>query len=97
MDTTAPLPVSRHSAARDWHKHEKHWLHGLFGAAVVLPALAFADGMRGGKVAIVLYWEPKLAAVQILGWSLLTALFWYRRAPSACSSPASSPSRGCSL
>ncbi len=67
-----PRPATADPPPRD------RWLHGLLAATVVLPALAFAYGTEGGRVAFVLYREPKLAAVQVLGWTLLAALAWRR-------------------
>jgi hypothetical protein len=56
----------------------KSLLGGLLFATVVAPALVFLYGKWDGQVAFVLYREPKLAAMQILGWSLLAALAWRR-------------------
>jgi O-antigen ligase len=56
----------------------KNLLDGLLFATVVAPALVFLYGTWDGQVAFVLYREPKLAAMQILGWSLLAALAWSR-------------------
>jgi O-antigen ligase len=55
------------------------WLRALLGATAALPALAIFPGRRAGSMVYVLYREPKLAAVQILGWSALAALFWVCR------------------
>jgi hypothetical protein len=58
------------------HRRVVPGLRGLLAATVALPVLAFAFGTRQGQVAFVLYREPKLAAIQILGWALLGVLFW---------------------
>lgn len=55
------------------------WLHASLGAVVGLPLFAFAYGTRGGRVAFVLFQEPKVAAIQILGWSLLAGVAWLYR------------------
>jgi hypothetical protein len=46
------------------------FLRGLLAVTVALPILAFLFGTRQGEVTFMLYREPKLAAIQILGWSL---------------------------
>lgn len=56
------------------------FLRGLLAAAVALPILAFLFGTRQGEVTFVLYREPKLAAIQILGWSLIGCWVWGHRA-----------------
>lgn len=55
-------------------------LDTLLWGTVAIPALAFAYGTRDGQVAFVLYRDPKLVAVQVLGWLFLAALFWSRSA-----------------
>jgi hypothetical protein len=55
-------------------------LDTLLWGTVVLPALAFAYGTRDGQVAFVLYRDPKLVVIQVLGWLFLAALFWSRSA-----------------
>lgn len=52
------------------------WMHGLLAATVALPVLAFGFGTCQGQVAFVLYREPKMAAIQMLGCGLMAALFW---------------------
>ncbi len=43
---------------------------------VVVPALVISWGFENGRLAFVLYREPKLIAVSILGWSLVSAWLW---------------------
>jgi hypothetical protein len=52
----------------------------LLTATVALPAVAFAWGSLDGRLAFVLYREPKLIALAITGWSLLAAWTWIHRA-----------------
>lgn len=51
----------------------------LLVAAVAVPPLAIAWGREDGRVAFVLYREPKLVAAAILGWILLAAFYWTKR------------------
>ncbi len=53
-------------------------LYLLLVAVVVVPALAFVAGSRGGRFTFVLYREPKLAALQVLGWTFLIVLWWLK-------------------
>ncbi len=53
-------------------------LYLLLVAVVVAPALAFVAGFRGGRCTFVLYREPKLAALQVLGWTFLILLWWLK-------------------
>lgn len=55
-------------------------LDSLLVLSVIGPSLAFNWGSLNGHLAFVLYREPKLIAVTILGWSLLSAFLWRRRA-----------------
>ena len=61
------------------HRSVVPGLRWLLAATVALPVLVFTFGTRQGQVVFVLYREPKLAAIQILGWSLLGFLFWTYR------------------
>lgn len=54
-------------------------LYGLLAATIIVPALAILPGIPDGQVVFTLYREPKLCAVQILGWTLLILVLWLRR------------------
>lgn len=51
----------------------------MLALTIVLPAVAFVVGSRGDRVTFMLYREPKLVAIQALGWTLLILLYWTRR------------------
>jgi hypothetical protein len=50
----------------------------MLGALVTLPALVVQIGLEQGRVAFVLYREPKLVVIMILGWTMLAALVLLR-------------------
>ncbi|MCP4664158.1 MAG: hypothetical protein GY856_52915 [bacterium] len=54
-------------------------LYGLLSATIIVPLLAVLPGTKAGQVVFTLYREPKLSAVQILGWTLLILVLWLRR------------------
>jgi len=51
-----------------------HFVHALFAVLVLVPPLAVIPGFGPEGLLFVLYREPKLAAVRILGWAFLAAL-----------------------
>lgn len=57
------------------HSTNAPGLRALLAAVVALPLAAVSFGSWQGQVVYVLYREPKLAAIQFLGWALLGCLF----------------------
>lgn len=51
----------------------------LLLALVVIPALAVGWGFEDGRLAFVLYREPKLVAAAVLGWLFVAVSLWRRR------------------
>ena len=54
--------------------------HVVFALFVALPAFAVAWWREGGQVAVVLYRQPKEAAIAVLGWLFLLVFCWSFRA-----------------
>ncbi len=52
-------------------------LLGLVSLLVAVPAFAVIWHREGGDILFVLYRQPKLAAVAMLGWLFLASFFWY--------------------
>ena len=68
------------------------WLLALAGALVVVPVFAMGWWRDGSEIALVLYRQPKAAAISILGWLFLTA-FLASRIRSSHWAPLAAPSR----
>lgn len=51
-------------------------LAALLATSIVVPALAISWGTLNGRLAYILYREPKLIALTVLGWSLVSAFLW---------------------
>jgi len=48
-------------------------------ALAMVPAFAFAFGSRNGEVVFMMYRQPKLLAIQVVGWLLVLLYAWWRR------------------
>ncbi len=55
------------------------WLRWSVGGLIVLPALVVAFGLRDGHVVFMMYRQPKLLAIQVMGWLVVLLYAWIRR------------------
>ncbi len=72
------LPVPATNSTSSGRGLAERGLRGLLMATIVVPALTFVSATREGRLIFVMYREPKLAAIQILGWLFLVLWCWHR-------------------
>lgn len=54
-------------------------LRSAVAGLIVWPVLAVAFGLRDGDVVFIMYRQPKLLAIQVMGWLVVLLYAWFRR------------------